>query len=89
MAHPDIIRAWKDEAYRLSLSAAEQALVPDNPAGRIELTDTELDAVAGGLPPSIDFCYTDYFGCQFTYDCFTVDCFTWYWPDCTWDPPYC
>src|SRR5436305_1046372 len=42
-----IVRAWKDEAYRQSLSAQEQAILPANPAGEIELTDTELEAVYG------------------------------------------
>jgi mersacidin/lichenicidin family type 2 lantibiotic len=44
MATLDIIRAWKDEDYRLSLSEAERALLPAHPAGLIELTDVELDA---------------------------------------------
>ena len=43
-----IIRAWKDEAYRQSLSDAERALLPENPAGVLELTDAELALVAGG-----------------------------------------
>lgn len=46
MFHGDIIRAWKDEEYRLSLSDAERALLPDHPSGLITLTDAELD-VAG------------------------------------------
>jgi mersacidin/lichenicidin family type 2 lantibiotic len=33
MSKQDIIRAWKDAAYRDSLSAAERAALPDNPAG--------------------------------------------------------
>jgi len=48
MSHLDIIRAWKDEEYRLSLSTAERAALPDNPAGLIELTDADLGVVAGG-----------------------------------------
>jgi mersacidin/lichenicidin family type 2 lantibiotic len=48
MSHQDIIRAWKDEEYRNSLSDAERAQLPENPAGLIELPDEELDAVAGG-----------------------------------------
>jgi mersacidin/lichenicidin family type 2 lantibiotic len=43
----NIVRAWKDETYRQSLSAQEQAMLPANPAGEIELTDTELEAVYG------------------------------------------
>jgi mersacidin/lichenicidin family type 2 lantibiotic len=43
-----IIKAWKDEAYRQSLSDAERALLPANPAGLLELTDEDLAHVAGG-----------------------------------------
>ncbi len=48
----DIVRAWKDAAYRASLSAEEQALLPANPAGIVELSDAELEAVHGaqGVP---------------------------------------
>jgi len=49
MAHLDIIRAWKDEEYRLGLSEAERALLPAHPAGLIELTDPQLDQVRGGF----------------------------------------
>ena len=31
----DIIRAWKDEEYRLSLTEEQRALLPDNPAGTL------------------------------------------------------
>jgi mersacidin/lichenicidin family type 2 lantibiotic len=48
MSHLDIIRSWKDEEYRLSLSEAERALLPAHPAGLMELTDAQLDTVAGG-----------------------------------------
>jgi mersacidin/lichenicidin family type 2 lantibiotic len=49
MSHLNIIRAWKDAEYRHSLSVAEQALLPEHPAGVIELTDADLDAVEGGV----------------------------------------
>src|SRR5437016_3202669 len=42
-----IVRAWKDETYRQSLSTEEQAMLPANPAGEIELTDAQLAAVHG------------------------------------------
>jgi mersacidin/lichenicidin family type 2 lantibiotic len=45
----DIIRAWKDEAFRASLSAAQLAALPANPAGMIELAETDLDLVVGGV----------------------------------------
>ncbi|HEU4390351.1 MAG TPA: mersacidin/lichenicidin family type 2 lantibiotic, partial [Blastocatellia bacterium] len=41
----DVIRAWKDEDYRMGLSEAERNLLPDNPAGSIEIM---LDAAQGG-----------------------------------------
>jgi mersacidin/lichenicidin family type 2 lantibiotic len=44
----NIVRAWKDETYRQSLSAQEQAVLPVNPAGASELTDAQLVAVYGG-----------------------------------------
>ena len=57
MATLDIIRAWKDEEYRLSLSAEQRALLPAHPAGLIELTDAELGAAAGGaLPDTAHVC---------------------------------
>ena len=43
-----IVRAWKDADYRESLSAEEQALLPENPAEAIDLDDTELDTAVGG-----------------------------------------
>jgi mersacidin/lichenicidin family type 2 lantibiotic len=60
MSKRDIIRAWKDPEYRLSLNESERALLPDHPAGLIELTDAELDGVAGGrakLRTTISDCF--------------------------------
>ena len=48
MSTLDIIRAWKDEEYRLSLDETERTLLPAHPAGLVELTDADLDLVAGG-----------------------------------------
>jgi mersacidin/lichenicidin family type 2 lantibiotic len=45
MSTLDIIRAWKDEEYRLSL---DETLLPAHPAGLVELTDADLEQVAGG-----------------------------------------
>ena len=46
----DIVRAWKDESYRESLSAEQISLLPANPVG--ELTEAELATIsgAGGFP---------------------------------------
>jgi len=48
MSKLDIIRAWKDEEYCESLSAAERSRLPQNPAGVIELTDQDMGDVEGG-----------------------------------------
>ncbi len=48
----NIVRAWKDEAYRQSLSAEEEAVLPGNPVGEIELTQAELEAISGAFDNS-------------------------------------
>lgn len=53
MSKQDIIRAWKDEEYRNSLSEAQRAELPDNPAGAIELPDDELENAAAAGTPAI------------------------------------
>ena len=49
MKKTDIVRAWKDEEYRNSLSPAELASLPANPAGSIELSDSDLGKISGGV----------------------------------------
>lgn len=44
----DIVRAWKDESYRQTLNNKELTSLPANPAGEVELSETELEAVYGG-----------------------------------------
>jgi mersacidin/lichenicidin family type 2 lantibiotic len=48
MQQTEIIRAWKDAEFRAELSPEECALLPENPAGLIELTDEALESVVGG-----------------------------------------
>ena len=48
MRKEDIIRAWKDEAFRESLTDDALAHLPAHPAGMVELSDAELGTVAGG-----------------------------------------
>ena len=38
MSTTDIVRAWKNEDYLMSLNASELSALPQNPAGNIELT---------------------------------------------------
>jgi mersacidin/lichenicidin family type 2 lantibiotic len=44
----NVVKAWRNPAFRSTLSATELAQLPGNPAGMIELSGTALDAVAGG-----------------------------------------
>jgi mersacidin/lichenicidin family type 2 lantibiotic len=48
MSHIDVVRAWKSERYRMSLSDVELAGMPAHPAGLTDLTDEDLGDVAGG-----------------------------------------
>jgi len=48
MTTEQIIRAWKDAVYRNSLTPAELATLPSNPAGAIDLSDADLEQVRGG-----------------------------------------
>lgn len=44
----DVTRAWRDADYFDSLSAAEKASLPQNPAGAVEVEDDALKGVSGG-----------------------------------------
>jgi mersacidin/lichenicidin family type 2 lantibiotic len=70
MANIDIIRAWKDEEFRNSLSEEQKAQLPDNPAGLVELADEDLNAVAGG-------CGSGGFICTATAECFCPSTLWW------------
>ena len=48
MNHVDTIRAWKDASYRNSLSDAERAQLPANPAGLAEVPQDLMAEVSGG-----------------------------------------
>ena len=48
MNEVDIVRAWKDEAYRVSLTDAQRGTLPENPAGLVELNDVDLEGLVGG-----------------------------------------
>jgi len=70
MSKGDIVRAWRDVEYRQSLSAEEQALLPEHPAGAIELADEDLPRVAGAFA-TWSVCPT--ISCL---SCGSPDCFT-------------
>ncbi|WP_414544127.1 mersacidin/lichenicidin family type 2 lantibiotic [Nostoc sp. CCY0012] len=48
MSNIDIVRAWKDEDYRNSLSEEQRSQLPENPAGIVELSDKEMEVLGGG-----------------------------------------
>lgn len=50
MSPLQVIRAWKDENYRLSLTQAQLTQMSAHPAGLIDLTEAELDGAYGGRP---------------------------------------
>jgi mersacidin/lichenicidin family type 2 lantibiotic len=56
MSNVNIIRAWKDDDYLESLSEEERSHLPENPAGIIELSDREMEAVAGGFAENTAVC---------------------------------
>ncbi len=61
MSNIDIIRAWKDEDYRNSLSEEQRSQLPENPAGLIELSDEGMQTIGGGGAFSI--CWGKTRGC--------------------------
>ena len=60
MTSAEIIRSWKDDEFRSTLSRSRQRRLPPNPAGMVELTDEQLLGVDGGsLPPTVLGCTFD------------------------------
>jgi mersacidin/lichenicidin family type 2 lantibiotic len=49
MSLKNVIRAWKDEEFRRSLSEAERAALPEHPAGTTDLSDAETANASGGM----------------------------------------
>ncbi len=57
MTQDQVVRAWKDPVFRAGLSNTELQAVPANPAGMVELAETEVTGLTGGtgIPCSIMF----------------------------------
>jgi mersacidin/lichenicidin family type 2 lantibiotic len=49
MNRESIIRAWKDPAYRASLSPEQRAELPEHPSGVAELDEGALGQAVGGF----------------------------------------
>jgi mersacidin/lichenicidin family type 2 lantibiotic len=47
MTTDKIIRAWKDEDFRNTLTESERTALPGNPAGIIDLTDADIAKASG------------------------------------------
>ena len=45
----DVVRAWRDEEYRNSLTEQERASLPENPAGMAMVDDSALRNVNGAV----------------------------------------
>jgi mersacidin/lichenicidin family type 2 lantibiotic len=48
MSLKHIIESWRDEEYRESLDAETRSLLPESPAGEVELSEADLADVDGG-----------------------------------------
>ncbi|NJK52945.1 MAG: mersacidin/lichenicidin family type 2 lantibiotic [Leptolyngbyaceae cyanobacterium SU_3_3] len=73
MSHENIIRAWKDASFRDGLSETERSLLPEHPAGTIELTDTQLESAAGGKYLTFGgqgMCHSGIIACTLPINCF-------------------
>lgn len=57
MSADEIIKAWKDEEYRLKM-AGEGAELALNPAGPIELTEEALDQLIAGNMAEDSCCWS-------------------------------
>jgi mersacidin/lichenicidin family type 2 lantibiotic len=69
MSKDNMIRAWKDPEYRVTLNAQERALLPANPAGAID--EAKLAEVVGGAKPIVSYwipCTNEWL-CSFFYLC--------------------
>jgi mersacidin/lichenicidin family type 2 lantibiotic len=53
MSYQDIIRVQKDKEHRQRLSEEQDLVLPEQPAGLVELSDAELDAVQGAGSPAM------------------------------------
>ena len=76
MSKLDIVRAWKDEEYFNRLSESERSLLPENPAGVVELNDQDLLQAEGGTTFSLTLGCNSLIFCPFTLGCppsFTIE----------------
>lgn len=58
MSADEIIKAWKDEEFRLKMSGEDLESIPPNPAGLVELTDEALDELIAGSLAEDSCCWS-------------------------------
>ncbi len=58
----DVVRAWRDEEYYLSLTEEERASLGDHPAGAVK--DDVLASITGGCGPGGGENYTPSTACK-------------------------
>ncbi|HWN43880.1 MAG TPA: mersacidin/lichenicidin family type 2 lantibiotic [Thermoanaerobaculia bacterium] len=51
MKKKQILEAWRNEEYYLSLSEEERAGIPEHPSGLLDIEDDVLRTIAGGCGP--------------------------------------
>jgi mersacidin/lichenicidin family type 2 lantibiotic len=49
MSSSRVVQAWRHHDRWLSLSDADRATMPGNPAGTVEIVDADLERVIGGF----------------------------------------
>jgi mersacidin/lichenicidin family type 2 lantibiotic len=83
MTPQNIIAAWKNRQFRMGLNPEQLGQLPQNPAGAVELTAKDIEAVVGAAPESLrdvvchtvdaPECYpTKFFPCTFIHCSNTV-----------------
>ena len=48
MKKKQILEAWRNEEYYLSLSEEERARIPEHPSGLLDIEDDVLKSITGG-----------------------------------------
>ena len=58
MKKKQILEAWRNEEYYLSLSEEERAGIPEHPAGLVDVEDDILRTISGGCGTKLVACPT-------------------------------
>lgn len=63
-----IIESWRDEEYRETLNDETRSLLPESPAGEVELSEADLKSVDGGTSVSFSVSYSWTYSWTHTWD---------------------